>query len=86
MSMDKAILHGKEHRKPYRGAKAFDRTCRNHGTCPWCEENRKHKFRDKHLPEKQDEDVEIYDAQKTDCQMEVQASNEGRIDNENSIF
>ena len=57
MSMDKAILHGKEHRKPYRGSKAFDHTCRNHGTCLWCEENRKHKFRDKHPPEKQDEDV-----------------------------
>ena len=55
MSMDKAILHGKEHRKPYRGAKAIDHTCRNHGTCLWCEENRKHKFRDKHPPEKQDE-------------------------------
>lgn len=48
MPMDKAIAHGKEHRKPYRGAKAIDGTCRNHGGCPWCEQNRKHKFRDKH--------------------------------------
>lgn len=48
MSLDKAIKHGKEHRKPYTGAKAIDRTCRNHQGCPWCEENRKHKFRDKH--------------------------------------
>lgn len=48
MSLDKAIAHGKERRKPYRGSKAFDYTCRNHGSCPWCEENRKHKFRDKH--------------------------------------
>lgn len=47
MSLDKAIEHGKEKRKPYRGSKAFDYTCRNHGGCPWCEENRKHKFRDK---------------------------------------
>ena len=47
MSLDKAIEHGKEKRKPYRGSKAFDHTCRNHGGCPWCEENRKHKFRDK---------------------------------------
>ena len=44
MSMRKAIEHGKEHRKPYYGSKDFDRTCRNHGSCPWCEENRKHKF------------------------------------------
>ena len=42
--MNKAIEHGKEHRKPYRGAKAIDRACRNHGGCPWCEENRKYKY------------------------------------------
>ena len=47
MSLDKAIEHGKERRKPYRGSKAIDPSCRNHGGCPWCEENRKHKFRDK---------------------------------------
>ena len=44
MSMDKAIEHGKEHRKKYRGAKAIDKSCRNHGGCPWCEGNRKHKY------------------------------------------
>ena len=43
MALDKAIEHGKEHRKPYRRAKALDRTCRNHGSCDWCEENRMHK-------------------------------------------
>lgn len=42
MSLDKAIEHGKEKRKPYRGSKAIDATCRNHGTCRWCEENRTH--------------------------------------------
>ena len=52
MSLDKAIEHGKEKRKPYRGSKAIDCTCRNHGSCPWCKENRKHKFRDKHPEEK----------------------------------
>lgn len=45
MSLDKAIEHGKEHRKPYRGNKAFDPACRNHGGCKWCEENRKHKYK-----------------------------------------
>lgn len=40
MSLDKAIEHGKEHRKPYRGTKAIDPSCRNHGGCPWCEGNR----------------------------------------------
>lgn len=43
MALDKAVEHGKEHRKPYRGAKAVDRTCRNHGGCDWCKENRMHK-------------------------------------------
>jgi hypothetical protein len=42
--LNKAIEHGKEHRKPYCGSKAIDRTCRNHGSCPWCEENRKYKY------------------------------------------
>lgn len=45
MSMDKAIQHGKEKRKPYTGSKAIDKSCRNHGGCQWCEENRKHKYR-----------------------------------------
>ena len=40
MSFDKHM--GKEHRKPYRGAKAVDTTCRNHGGCPYCESNRKY--------------------------------------------
>ena len=40
MSLDKAIEHGKEKRKPYTGAKAIDCSCRNHGTCEWCKSNR----------------------------------------------
>lgn len=43
MSLNQSITHGKEHRKPYRGAKAIDHTCRNHGGCEWCKENRTHK-------------------------------------------
>lgn len=42
MSLDKAIQHGKEHMKPYTGGKAIDRTCRNHGSCDFCRENRLH--------------------------------------------
>ena len=41
MSLDKAIEHGKEKRKLYRGVKAFDSSCRNHGSCLWCKRNRK---------------------------------------------
>ena len=54
MSLDKAIEHKKENRKPFRGSKAIDPSCRNHGGCPWCKENRKHKFRDKRPPAEED--------------------------------
>jgi hypothetical protein len=40
MSLDKAIEHGKEKRRPYRGSKRFDRSCRHGGNCGWCEGNR----------------------------------------------
>lgn len=42
MGFEKAIEHKKTKRKPYRGSKAFDYSCRNHGGCPWCEGNRLH--------------------------------------------
>lgn len=38
--LNKAIYYGKEHRKPYRGMKAFDRSCRNHGDCYYALKNR----------------------------------------------
>lgn len=40
MSLDKAIKHGKEKRKPYRLPKSVDPMCRNHGGCDWCLGNR----------------------------------------------
>ena len=41
MSLDKAIEHGKEKRKPYGDSnKAFAKACRNHGSCPVCGGNR----------------------------------------------
>ena len=40
MSLNKAIKYGKEHRKPYAGAKAVDKQCRNHGDSPQCYGNR----------------------------------------------
>lgn len=40
MSNDKAIHSGKEKRKVYRKSKAFDSSCRNHGSCSYCESNR----------------------------------------------
>ena len=43
MGLEQAIKHKKEKRKPYYGSKAFDATCRNHGSCLWCKGNRLHK-------------------------------------------
>ena len=46
MSLDKAIKYDKEKRKPYRGGKAVDEHCRNHGgrrkswECIYCRDNR----------------------------------------------
>lgn len=47
MALDKAIEHKKEHRKMYRGSKAIDASCRNHGGCDWCLESRMHKYEKK---------------------------------------
>lgn len=30
----------KDKRRPYRGSKTFDRSCRNHGSCDWCKGQR----------------------------------------------
>lgn len=43
MGLEKAIQYGKEKRRPYKGAKAVDCSCRNHGTCEWCRQNRMYK-------------------------------------------
>lgn len=54
--LDKAIEHGKEHRKQYRGTKAYDKACRNHGSCDWCKDNRL--YRSNKLLEKSEQDLE----------------------------
>jgi hypothetical protein len=38
--LDKAIIHGQEYREPYRRSKRFDLSCRNHGKCSYCYNNR----------------------------------------------
>lgn len=41
MAFDKDYPNRKDWRKPYiTGSKRFDRTCRNHGSCGYCEGNR----------------------------------------------
>lgn len=47
MSLDKAIEHGKEKRKPYYRSGQFDPTCRPNGGCPYCKNNRMHKHKKK---------------------------------------
>lgn len=54
LSLDKAIKSGKEHRKPYRKAKAVCTSCRNHGNCDWCLGNRTYSARKRETAWKQE--------------------------------
>lgn len=36
----KLFPNSKDWRQPYRGSKAFDKSCRSKGGCPWCRSNR----------------------------------------------
>jgi hypothetical protein len=47
MSLDKAIEHGKEKRKPYYRSGKYDPTCRPNGGCPYCKNSRAHKHKKK---------------------------------------
>jgi hypothetical protein len=40
MSLDKAIKHNKEKRKQYYDSRAWDSSCRCHGSCSYCSEGR----------------------------------------------
>ena len=59
MGLDKAIEHHKEKRKQYRGAKACDKACRNHGSDDWAKDNRL--YRSNKLLEKSEQDLEEMD-------------------------
>lgn len=41
MSFDNHYPNRKDRRKPYRGSKAFDRSCRHGGNCGYCENTRR---------------------------------------------
>lgn len=46
MSLEKAIAHGKEHRKQYtKFSEMVDKTCRPHGGDPWALQNRMYRNR-----------------------------------------
>lgn len=40
MGFEKDYPNRKDHRKPYRKAGKYDRTCRPGGSCPYCQGNR----------------------------------------------
>jgi hypothetical protein len=44
MAFDRAYPNRKDQRAPHHGSKAFDRTCRNHGSCPYCQRGRLHQY------------------------------------------
>ena len=60
MSLEKAIQHGKEKRKNYRGSEAFDHSCRPHGGCPYCENNRKFSDKKARLKSSRKEQIQDY--------------------------
>ncbi len=45
-------------KNPYRGSKVFDRSCRNHGSCNWCECQRL--FKRRQVEEEADEQLKEY--------------------------
>ena len=45
MGLEKAIAHGKEHRKPYHDSRAVASECRNHAKCDYCLSKRMHSFK-----------------------------------------
>ena len=41
MSLNKSIYYKKDKRKQYKGAKSFDYSCQNHGSCSYCSKGRR---------------------------------------------
>ena len=44
-SGDRRFGKGKRWRRKYRSSRAFDSTCRNHGSCAYCANGRMHKHK-----------------------------------------
>ena len=61
MSFDKNYPNRKDRRKSFYNAKAFDRTCRNHGACSYCADSRTHKHKRRELPvDYNEENLKLY--------------------------
>lgn len=82
MGLEKGIKYGKEKRKPYRGAKAVDKTCRNHGSDDWEKANRM--FRANR--EKERTEMELEDYIKENLNKTVAELNEELYDLNNRKF
>lgn len=56
-------LHNKTVKHPYTGSKAIDKTCRCHGGCDWCRDNRQYQSNKKlqEMKQKLDEFLEEKD-------------------------
>jgi hypothetical protein len=69
MGLEKGIQHGKENRRPYRGSRSIDGTCRNHGSCSWCAGNRLHQRRKLETAARQEraDTVPLSSAGRSDC-------------------
>ena len=78
MSLDKAIEHNKEYRKPYRGAKACDKSCRNHGSDDWAKNNRLNSRN--RLIEKSNQDLKEMDvAENETCTITLDVEQAGNL-------
>lgn len=55
----------KEWCKEYYGSKEFDHSCRNHGSCPWCQSNRQYGDYKRQLTAKEELDL-IHDPEEYD--------------------
>ncbi len=42
MGFDNNYPNRKDRRQPYRRSKRHTKSCRNHGSCAWCQGNRNH--------------------------------------------
>ena len=58
MAFDNHYPNRKDRRREYRKSKRFDRSCRNHGGCPYCEANRLYNSKVQQI--KLDEDLKRY--------------------------
>jgi len=56
VSFDNSYPNRKDHRKRFYGSRAFDRSCRCHGSCPYCRSSRLRKTVKPRTPKQGDEE------------------------------